>query len=331
LLDQPGIRPPLSEVHTVAITDTIHIGALRGRDLVSLRDLSRPELRMLLDRAREMKRDAHAFHRALDGRTLAMIFEKPSLRTRVSFDVGMNQLGGHALYLSPAEISMGKRESVHDVAHNLERMVDAILIRTFAHALVEELAAHARVPVINGLSDFDHPCQALADYLTMQEAFGTVEGRRIAFVGDGNNVANALIFGAARLGAHIVVATPQGYEPRPDVVEWARANGATGASCQVTGDPFEAVAGADVVYTDVWTSMGQEDEMDARRRIFAPYQVNEALFSKANPGAIFLHCLPAHRGEEVTAGVIDSPRSRVFDQAENRLHAQKALLYALLA
>jgi ornithine carbamoyltransferase len=319
-------------VQTVAITDTIHIGALRGRDLVSLRDLSRAELRMLIDRAREMKRDPHAFHRALDGRTLAMIFEKPSLRTRVSFDVGMNQLGGHALYLSPAEISMGKRESVHDVAHNLERMVDAILIRTFAHALVEELAAHARVPVINGLSDFDHPCQALADYLTMQEAFGTVEGRRIAFVGDGNNVAHALIFGAARLGCHIVVATPPGYEPRPDVIEWARTNGvATGASCRVTSDPFEAVTGADVVYTDVWTSMGQEEEMEARRRIFAPYQVNEELFSKASPGAIFLHCLPAHRGEEVTAGVIDSPRSRVFDQAENRLHAQKALLYALLA
>jgi ornithine carbamoyltransferase len=316
----------------VAMTDTIHIGALRGRDLVSLRDLSRAELRMLLDRAREMKRDPHAFHRALDGRTLAMIFEKPSLRTRVSFDVGMNQLGGHGLYLSPAEISMGKRESVADVAHNLERMVDAILIRTFAHALVEELAAHARVPVINGLSDFDHPCQALADYLTMQEVFGTLEGRRVAFVGDGNNVANALIFGAARLGVQIVVATPPGYEPRADVVEWARLNGvATGASCRVTQDPVEAVTGADVVYTDVWASMGQEEELEARRRIFAPYQVNEALFSKANPGAIFLHCLPAHRGEEVTAGVIESPRSRVFDQAENRLHAQKALLYALLA
>jgi ornithine carbamoyltransferase len=319
-------------VITVAITDTIHIGALRGRDLVSLRDLSRAELRMLLDRAREMKRDPHAFHRALDGRTLAMIFEKPSLRTRVSFDVGMNQLGGHALYLSPAEISMGRRESVHDVARNLERMVDAILIRTFAHALVEELAAHASVPVINGLSDFDHPCQALADYLTMQEAFGAVEGRRIAFVGDGNNVAHALIFGAARLGAHIVVAAPQGYEPRADVLEWARVNGAaTGATCRVTSDPFEAVSGADVVYTDVWTSMGQEDEMEARRSTFAPYQVNESLFSRASRGAIFLHCLPAHRGEEVTAGVIDSPRSRVFDQAENRLHAQKALLYALLA
>jgi ornithine carbamoyltransferase len=316
----------------VTVTETIHAGVLRGRDLVSLHDLSGSELHMLLDRALEMKRHPHLFHTALAGRTLAMIFEKPSLRTRVSFDVGMNQLGGHAIYLSPAEISMGRRESVHDVARNLERMVDAIMIRTFAHSLVEELAAHARIPVINGLSDFDHPCQALADYLTMQEAFGRVKGLRVAFVGDGNNVAHALIFGAGLLGVHVSVACPPGYQPRVDVLEWfATHAGASGGSCRVTPDPLEAVAGADVVYTDVWTSMGQEAEADERRTIFAPYQVNEALFARASPGAIFLHCLPAHRGEEVTAGVIDSPRSRVFDQAENRLHTQKALLYALMA
>ena len=309
---------------------TTDVGVLRGRDFLSIRDLSSAELRMLLEQALHMKREPLAFANALQGRTLAMIFEKPSLRTRVSFDVGMEQLGGHAIYLSPAEISMGQRESVHDVARNLERMVDGILVRTFAHGLLEELAAHARVPVINGLSDFSHPCQALADYLTMLEVRGSLAGLRLAYVGDGNNVAHSLMLGGALLGVHVAVACPPGHEPRPDVIEWARAHGESGASCRVTADPIEAVTGAAGVYTDTWTSLGQEAEAAARRRTFAPYRVDEALFARAAPGAIFLHCLPAHRGEEVTAGVIDSPRSRVFDQAENRLHSQKALLYGVM-
>jgi len=300
-------------------------------DFISIRDLSVEQIERLLDLACHLKADPAAYAGALKGKTLAMIFEKPSLRTRVTFDVGMEQLGGHSLYLSPDEIRLGRRESVHDVAKNLERMVQAIMIRTFAHEIVVEMAEHAAVPVINGLTDFSHPCQALADYLTMLEVKGRVTGLKVAFVGDGNNVAHSLMFAGVLLGAHVSVATPPGYEPNPDAVRWAcRQSTYTGGSCTLTNDPCEAVEDADVVYTDVWTSMGREAEAEKRSRNFAPYQVNAGLFARAKPDAIFMHCLPAHRGEEVAAEVIDSPRSVVFQQAENRLHVQKAILLELL-
>jgi ornithine carbamoyltransferase len=304
--------------------------ALRGRDFLSVRDLSAAELGELFERALLMKREPLKFSTALRGQTLAMIFEKPSLRTRVSFDVGMVQLGGHALDLSP-EISLGRREAIRDVARNLERMVQAIMVRTYAHESLEQLAQHAAIPVINGLTDFSHPCQALADYLTMLEVKGRLQGLHVAYVGDGNNVAHSLIFGAALVGAHLPVATPRGYEPDRGALDWAGSQApATGARVRWVESPEEAVTGADVVYTDVWASMGQEAEAAARRAVFLPYQVGERLFGLAKPDALFMHCLPAHRGDEVTDQVIDSDRSVVFQQAENRLHAQKALLFALM-
>ena len=300
-------------------------------DLLSIRDLSPNQIRNLLDLACHVKADPGAYAAALHRKTLAMIFEKPSLRTRVTFDVGMEQLGGHSLYLSPDEIRLGRRESVCDVAKNLERMVQAIMIRTFAHEIVVEMAEHATVPVINGLTDFSHPCQALGDFLTIFELKGRVAGLKVSFVGDGNNVAHSLMFAGAQLGAHVSVATPPGYEPKPEAVQWAcRQSAYTGGSCTLTNDPIEAVRDADVVYTDVWASMGREAEAEQRKRVFMSYQVNPKLFSHARPDAIFLHCLPAHRGEEVTTEVIDSERSFVFQQAENRLHLQKALLLELM-
>jgi len=300
-------------------------------DFLSIRDFTPQEILHLIGLGCRVKTSPSAYAAVLKGKTLAMIFEKPSLRTRVSFDVGIEELGGHPLYLSPAEISLGKRESVHDVAKNLERMVHGIMIRTFAHEIVVELARHAAIPVINGLTDYSHPCQAIADYLTMLEVKGHIEGLKVAYVGDGNNVARSLMFAGAQLGADIWIATPPGYEPDADTIEWTRnqcleSNG----SLVVTNDAELAVGNADVVYTDVWTSMGQEEEAEARKKIFAPYQVNEELFGLAKQDAIFLHCLPAHRGDEVTAGVIDATRSYVFQQAENRLHAQKAIMLELM-
>jgi ornithine carbamoyltransferase len=300
-------------------------------DFLTIRDFSSSALLDLITCAREIKARPQQFTHVLDGQTLALIFEKPSLRTRVTFDVGIQQLGGFSLYLSPQEINLGKRESVQDVAKNLERMVQGIMVRTFAHSIVEELAEAAAIPVINGLTDFSHPCQAMADYLTILEIKKRLHDVKVAFIGDGNNVANSLLFAGTRFGAHVAVATPPGYEPSQEVLYWCRANAHdTGAQITVTNDPTEAVRNADVVYTDVWASMGQEAETAERARIFHAYQVNAALFSKARPDATFMHCLPAHRGEEVTAAVIDSPRSVVFQQAENRLHAQKAILYALM-
>jgi ornithine carbamoyltransferase len=302
------------------------------KDFVSLRDFSPSETHELLALACQLKTSPSMFSEALQGKILAMIFEKPSLRTRVTFDVAMEQLGGHAIYLSPAEISLGKRESVHDVAKNLERMVQGIMIRTFSHDMVEQLAEHARVPVINGLTDFSHPCQALADYLTMLELKGRIAGLKVAYVGDGNNVAHSLMFAGALLGAHVWIATPPGFEPNLDATSWARlCCSETGATLTLTHDPELAVTDADVVYTDVWASMGQEAEAHGRAAIFRAYQVNAGLFGCAKADAIFLHCLPAHRGDEVTDEVIDSPRSFVFQQAENRLHAQKAVLLELMA
>jgi ornithine carbamoyltransferase len=304
---------------------------MTSHDFLSIRDFTPEEIRQLLDLAAAIKARPAQYADALKGKTLAMIFEKPSLRTRVSFDVGIHQLGGFSVYLSPAEINLGKRESIPDVARNLERMVQGIMIRTFAHRIVEEMAEYAQVPIINGLTDYSHPCQAMADYLTVQEVKGRLDGLKLAFVGDGNNVAHSLMFAGARLGVHVAVVTPKGYEPAEDAICWAREEGRkTGSTLLVTNDPVEGVRGADAIYTDVWASMGQEAEAEARRKIFLPYQVNAGLFAKAKPDAIFLHCLPAHRGDEVTNDVIDSPRSVVFQEAENRLHAQKAIMAILM-
>jgi ornithine carbamoyltransferase len=304
---------------------------MTARDFISVRDLSSDEMRETFALARRMKADRRRYAHALEGQALAMIFEKPSLRTRTSFDVGIQQLGGYSVYLSPQEISLGKRESVYDVAKNLERMVQAIMIRTFSHDLVLEFAEHASVPVINGLTDYSHPCQAMADYFTLLEGHRTLSGLRLAYVGDGNNVCHSLMAAGARLGVDVRVATPKGYEPLPIVVEHAReAAIETGATMTIVNDPIEAVTGADAVYTDAWASMGQEAEAEERREIFRDFQVNAALMSHARPGAHFMHCLPAHRGEEVTDEVIDSPASIVYEQAENRLHVQKAIMYQLM-
>jgi len=301
------------------------------KDFVSIRDFIPSEIEYLLLLGRQIKARPDLYGHQLKGKTLAMIFEKPSLRTRVSFDVGIQQLGGFSLYLSPAEIILGKRESVYDVTKNLERMVQGIMIRTFAHENVEEMARYATVPVINGLSDFSHPCQAMADYMTMWEIKGKLDRLKVAFVGDGNNVAHSLMFAGAQVGADVRVASPRGYEPRADAIAWAQERARdTGGHCSVTNSPREAVAGADVVYTDVWTSMGQEAEAGHRRGLFAGYQVNPELFSQAKSDAVFMHCLPAHRGEEVTDDVIDSLRSAVYQQAENRLHVQKAIMLELM-
>ncbi len=304
---------------------------MSASDFLSIRDFSPVQIQRLIDLARQIKAIPAAYTSALKGKTLAMIFEKPSLRTRVTFDVGIHQLGGFSLYLSPAEINLGKRESVYDVAKNLERMVQGIMIRTFAHEIVVQMAEYAAVPIINGLTDYSHPCQALADYLTILEIKSKIAGLKIAFIGDGNNVAHSLMFAGAQLGARVWVATPPGFEPKADAVNWAGERGRqTGASCTVTNDPIAAACDADVIYTDVWASMGQETEAEARRKVFRPFQVNTALFRRAKPDAIFLHCLPAHRGDEVTDEVIDCSRSFVFQQAENRLHVQKAIMLELM-
>jgi len=304
---------------------------MKKKDFVSIRSWSTDELNEVLASARAVKADRLKYGKRLEGQTLAMIFEKPSLRTRVSFDVGIHQLGGYPLYLTQADINLGKREAVRDVAKNLERMVQGIMIRTFSHETVKEMAEEACIPVINGLTDFSHPCQTLADYLTILEIKGRLQGVKIAYIGDGNNVAHSLIFGAARLGAHLAVASPKGYEPNPDVVQWAKENAAaTGSAIEILRDPVEAAREADVLYTDVWTSMGRESEAAKRRQDFNGYQINDAIARHARPDYIFMHCLPAHRGEEVTDSVIDSGHSVIFQQAENRLHAQKAVLLALM-
>jgi ornithine carbamoyltransferase len=304
---------------------------MNTNDFISLRDLSPSEMEYLLVLGRQIKARPSAYSTALHGKTLAMIFEKPSLRTRVSFEVGIKQLGGFSVYLTPADINLGKRESIHDVAKTLERMVQGIMIRTFAHERVEELAFYAGIPVINGLSDFCHPCQAMGDFLTMWEVKGKLEKLKLAYLGDGNNVAHSLMFGAAQLGLDLRVATPRGYEPKPEATAWAQRRASqTGGAFTLTHDPKAAVSGADIVYTDVWASMGQESEAGQRAPLFRPYQVNAELFALAKRDALFMHCLPAHRGEEETADVIDSGHSVVFQQAENRLHVQKAIMIELM-
>lgn len=302
--------------------------------LLSIAGTSTSEIKQVLAVAQNLKAEWQAGGNKpiLAGKALAMIFEKPSLRTRVSFEMAMVHLGGHAIYLSPQEIGLGKRESVADVARVLSRYVQGIEARVFDHRNIELLARYATVPVINGLSDYEHPCQALGDVLTIQEHKGRVQGLKLAFVGDGNNVANSLLFIGARLGMSVAVACPRGYEPQAEVVRLARQWAAeTGAEMTITHSPAEAVRNADVVYTDVWTSMGQETEAQERKEKFAGFQVHGALMAQARPDALFMHCLPAHRGEEVTDQVADSAQSVIFDQAENRLHAQKAVLALLMA
>lgn len=268
--------------------------------------------------------------RPFKGKALGMIFEKPSLRTRVSFEVGFAQLGGQALYLSPNEIQVGKRESVKDVAKVLSRFVDMIMYRAFRNEVVKELALHADVPVINGLDDMEHPCQAVADLMTIKELKGGLKGKKLAWVGDGNNVLHSLMLGAASLGMDIAAACPEGYWPEGSIVERARSLAAgTGSRITIVQDPAEAVRDADAIYADTWVSMGDESEKEARLRAFRPYQVNSELISKAKPDAVFMHCLPAHRGEEVTDEVMDSPASVIYQQAENRMHAQKAIMVRL--
>ncbi len=305
-----------------------------ARHFLSAADLSREETEALLERAQRLKAEWRAGAHGglpLQGKTLALVFEKPSLRTRVAFEAGMTQLGGHASYLSANDIDMGGRESVPDVARNLSRWVQVIAARVFKHATVEDLARYASVPVINALSDREHPCQALADMLTLRERFGRLQGLRLAYVGDGNNVSHSLLLMGATLGVNVSVACPPDYRPDPEILQLAEERAAeSDATITVTVSPQEAVAGADAVYTDVWASMGQEHEAARRRPVFQPYQVNAALMEHAREHALAMHCLPAHRGEEIAADVIDGPRSVVFDQAENRLHVQKALILTLL-
>ncbi|HEY7530452.1 MAG TPA: ornithine carbamoyltransferase [Gemmatimonadota bacterium] len=298
------------------------------KDFLSAADLDAAAWRRMLALARELRGDGD--RRDLAGRTLAMIFEKPSLRTRVTFELAIAQLGGRAVHLAGGEIGLGSRESTADVARNLERWVDAIAARTVSDATVRELAANCRIPVVNALTDREHPCQAAADFLTILDRRGSLDGLRLAWVGDGNNVCHSLILAAARLGVGVRVAAPRGYEPDPAVLAGAERIAEPGYSAVVVREPADAVAGAHAVYTDVWTSMGQEAEAEARRRAFEGYRLDAALLARAEPDALVMHCLPAHRGEEITAEVLDGPQSAVFDQAENRLHAQKALLLLLL-
>ena len=302
---------------------------MKGKDLVSIADLSSNDICRLIERAVDLKnRDGRSF---LAGKALALIFEKPSLRTRVSFDMAMYQLGGHTLYLSPSEVGLGVREPVADVARVVSRYVDGIVARTFAHATVEELAEKASVPVINGLSDKEHPCQALSDFLTIYEKKGRLQDLTLAFVGDANNVANSLALGASLLGMRFRIASPPGYQFADSILARAQEFAAiSGAEILCTDDPEVAVKDADIVYTDVWTSMGQEAESERRRLAFVGYQVNSRLLSLSRSDVLLMHPLPAHHGEEVAEGLIDCPQSVVFDQAENRLHAQKAILAELM-
>ena len=301
------------------------------KDFISVKDLTSSEIEGIFSLTDKLKKDKAKFNKVLAGKTMALIFQKPSNRTRVSFEVGMYQLGGNAIYLSPGEINLGVRESIKDVAKTLSRYVDGLVLRTYEHKNVLELAKFASIPVINGLSDFSHPCQALADVYTMKEKLGDLRKATLAYIGDGNNVCNSLLYACAKLGMDIHVAAPKGYEPDKTVVREAitLAQGRH-SSVNLFDDAFQAVKGADVIYTDVWASMGQENEALLRKKAFKEFQVNTNLVKLAKPGCLIMHCLPAHRGQEITGEVIDSPNSVVFDQAENRMHVQKAILIKLL-
>lgn len=304
---------------------------LEKPDLLTIQDLSIPEIEGILELTTIVKARPKEFSRALDGKQIVLMFEKPSLRTRLTFEVGIRSLGGSSLFVDQRGERIGQRESLSDVAHNLERWMDGIILRTFEHSTVMQMAKHASIPVINGLSDLEHPCQALADFFTLKERFDDLRKVKLAYVGDGNNVSHSLLLTGAALGAKVSVATPASYEPNAGIVakacEFARR---TGAVIEITNDVMSAVKGANAIYTDVWASMGQEREATERKKIFSPYQVNSSLMNLAAGDAYFMHCLPAHRGDEVTDEVIDSPASIVFDEAENRLHVQKAILLLLL-
>lgn len=308
--------------------------SLKGRDMIELDEYSTEEIQFLLDSAIELKRKQKngEVYQPLKGKTLGLIFEKSSTRTRVSFEVGMFQLGGHALFLSKNDIQLGRGEPISDTAQVMSRYLDGIMIRTFGHDNVINLAKHASIPVINGLSDMAHPCQVLADLQTVLEHKGKLKGLKMAFIGDGNNMAHSLLIGGAKMGMHVAVASPEGYMPDEGIVKLSEEIAAqSGGKITITHDPIEAAKDADVIYTDVWASMGFEEEQAEREAAFADFQVNEELVKAAKPDYLFLHCLPAHRGEEVSESVIDGANSVIFDQAENRLHAQKALMVALMA
>ncbi len=304
---------------------------LSVQDVIAERDLSCKDIGLIFDLAEHVKASPGSFGRALRGKQLAMIFEKPSLRTRTTFEVGMTSMGGHAIYLDHAKPRLGEREAIKDIARNLERWVHGIVARTFSHSAVVELADNASIPVINALTDLRHPCQALGDFFTLREKFGSLKGFKLAFVGDGNNVCHSLMVVGTTMAASVRVATPPGFEPKAEIVEEAKACAReSGGTIQLLHDPLEAVTGAQAVYTAVWASMGQEYAAHLRAQVFSPFRVTEEVMAEAEPGAVFMHCLPAHRGQEVVDAVIDSPRSLVYDQAENRLHVQKALLALLL-
>ena len=304
---------------------------MNHKDFIEIHDYTAAEVQQIFDVARDMKQNPSKYTSSLQGQTLAMIFEKSSTRTRVSFEVGMFQLGGHALFLSARDIQLGRGEPIYDTAKVLARYVDGIMARTFAHKTVTDLAEYASVPVINGLTDLSHPCQAMTDYFTAWEHLGNLKGRKIAYVGDGNNMAHSLMFGASKVGMDMAVATPSGYAPDASVVAQAQEDAdRAGTKLIVTTSIDEAVEGADVVETDVWASMGQEAEATKRAKDFEGWIVDDRVMSRAKSDAIFMHCLPAHRGEEVSASVIDSPRSVIYDEAENRLHVQKAIMYVLM-
>lgn len=328
---QSGTRPNAAPTIQSDTTFNETAKGLAGRDLCSIADLSVPEMASLMELAHAVKAQPDDFRNALDAKQMVLIFEKDSLRTRLTFETAMNTLGGNALFIDQTSSPLGERESIPDVARNLERWMNIIVLRTYAHDTITEMAANAKVPVINALSDLEHPCQAIADFMTLEERFGSLEGLKFTYVGDGNNVCHSLMLTAALLGVHCTVATPKGFEPKLSIVHKAiEIAESTGGSLTLTHDAVKASMGADAIYTDVCTSMGQEHEAARRAPIFKPYQVNEALMSNAQDSAVFMHCLPAHRGAEVTDTVLDGPQSVVFDQAENRMHAQKAITLMLL-
>ncbi|MHC5063300.1 MAG: ornithine carbamoyltransferase [Planctomycetota bacterium] len=305
-------------------------GKLPHKDLISIAKLSSDEVRQIFATAAELKAKRNELNDLMAGKKLAMIFEKDSLRTRFTFDIGMQDMGGHAVFLDHRDARIGSREAVRDVARNLERWVDLVVARTFKHRAVVELAENCSIPVINGLTDFLHPCQALSDFFTLTEKWGDVQGKRLTYIGDGNNTCHSLIYAAAKLGANITVCTPEGYEPNAKVINQAMiAAQDTGSEVRIMNEPREACEGANAIYTDVWASMGQEDEVEERAGIFREYQVDEELMALTDKG-LFMHCLPAHRGHEVTSGVMDGESSIVFDIAENRLHVQKAIMLLLV-
>jgi len=308
---------------------TLNKETFQGRDFISLHHFTAAEISRMIDVALELKAEKQAGipHPLLQGKTLAMIFTKSSTRTRVSFEVGIYQLGGNGLFLSSRDIQIGRGEPVQDTARVLSRMVDGIMIRTYSHREVLDLAEYAAVPVINGLSDYLHPTQVLADLMTIKEYKGKIEGLKLTYIGDSNNMANSLLLGGTKMGMHIVISSPQGYRPVPEIMELGLQNARiSGGSAQVITDPAQAAVDADVLYTDVWASMGQEEESEIRKKVFASYQINRKILKAAKTDAIVMHCLPAHRGEEITDEVLEGPQSVVFDEAENRLHAHKAIM-----